>query len=244
MSNQYRKDWAQSDAKEVLRQDLLSGRIDGWTWKKVYYESPNHEDYYRFYNPKNFSANLTRLRKKPSGVYRKASGWKKKDCKARINLRKDVISGRIEGWNWQQVYYEKIGTGGEKNCFLDFYRFYNPEDFKGFLETMRKQVKMGKQDSKIKKNAIDVYMDKQSINVGKLRWDGSAAQKKLRRMVKDREVKGRLPSDMWSSEPAFQQFTLKEFRDHLGHEKKRLRKIEKSDAYAERIRMLSANIRN
>jgi hypothetical protein len=58
---EYKKDWAKSEAKKMLLEDIVSGRIDGWQPKQVY-EDPARHDLYKYYKRENFSTNLRNLR--------------------------------------------------------------------------------------------------------------------------------------------------------------------------------------
>lgn len=60
---QYRNDWARSDAKKILQNDIVEGRIADWQPQRVYKDPERYEMYYKFYKYENFRGNLSRLRK-------------------------------------------------------------------------------------------------------------------------------------------------------------------------------------
>lgn len=66
MSNQknvdYRTDWATSEAKDMLKQDIINKRIEGWRPAAVYNDQLRHY-LYKQYKYDNFVTNLRNLRK-------------------------------------------------------------------------------------------------------------------------------------------------------------------------------------
>lgn len=56
----FQTDWITSKAKEILKEDIISGQINGWTPKEVYHD-PSRYSHYRHYKYENFRTNLNNL---------------------------------------------------------------------------------------------------------------------------------------------------------------------------------------
>lgn len=58
---EYKTDWSTSTAKNQLKQDILDGRIDGWSLRDIYFD-PEWHHLYQLYKRENFTNNPRTLR--------------------------------------------------------------------------------------------------------------------------------------------------------------------------------------
>lgn len=116
----YRTDWGTSEAKEVLKQDILDKRIEGWRPQQVYNDPNRYNDYYRHYEYKNFWTNLNNLRKALKKRLNKADKHRRSyegyiaaraynpnrwdGSEAQTLLRQMVKDKTIENKTFQQIY--------------------------------------------------------------------------------------------------------------------------------------------
>lgn len=115
----YKKDWGKSVAKQQLKEDILSKRIEGWTPKQVYHD-PKRYDLYKHYKYENFRNNLGTLRKSTSkglnnsardaSAYEAYQATRPADTEGKWHrspaqklLRLLVKNKRIEGMKPQQI---------------------------------------------------------------------------------------------------------------------------------------------
>ena len=154
---------------------------------------------------------------------------------AKRQLKKDILDGRIEGWDPKEVYFD---TERHER----FYKWYRRENFTTNLRTLRESITKGLFQAKRDKIAFDAYMASHPLDPEQVRWHGSAAQKLLRRMIRAELIDNMKPREVRAESPLFSAFTLKKFRDHLDHEKVRHWKKMHDEEYAGRVRFLKSQI--
>lgn len=68
---EYRTDWSTSEAKDILKEDIINKRIEGWRPAAVYNDQLRHH-LYKQYKYDNFVTNLRNLRKSIESLHRAA----------------------------------------------------------------------------------------------------------------------------------------------------------------------------
>lgn len=153
---------------------------------------------------------------------------------ARKQLKDDVLSGRIKDWLPKDVYFDP-----ERHSL---YKHYKRDNFTTNLNTLRKSIAKARTEAKRDMVAYEAYKQMHPIDETELRWHRSEAQKLLRYMIRADQIDNMRPSDVRLESPLFMEYSLKQFRDHLNHEKVRHWKKMHDDEYAKRVQFLKAKI--
>ena len=168
-------------------------------------------------------------KKDKQGFYK---DWRSSRAKAK--LIKDIVNGVVpEDADWEDVYEDIFHEDRRRH---ELYANYNPVRFRANLKSIRSSLKkkkiLSEKDSVIFDNTFDLHPRYQ----GEDRWDGSEAQMELRRMVKDGEILGLKPAQIFELHESFQVFDKSVFINALGMEKRRHTKYVDINTYTNRRR--------
>lgn len=149
------------------------------------------------------------------------------------SLKKDILDKRIKGWKPKQVYLDP-------EHFDQFYKYYKYENFRTNLHALRKACEKGVSGAERDQIAFAAHTSSYVPPIGQ--WHRSDAQKLLRRLVQLDMIDGMFPTEIREQEPLFEAYTLKQFRDHLYHEKARHWKKMHEKDYSDRVKFLKATV--
>lgn len=158
---------------------------------------------------------------------------------AKERLKKDIIDQRIDKWKPKEVYFDP-------KRYDQFYKYYKYENFRTNLLTLRKAVTKAHEHAARDQVAFNAFARRDSPAVSdsiqEPRWHQSEAQKALRHLVQTEKIDGMKPADVRKLNPSFMQYSKKQFRDHLQHEKTRHWKKMHNKEYAERVQYLKSMV--
>ena len=134
-----------------------------------------------------------------------------RNSKAKKLLRKDIIKGKCDGKGPQEVYKMRPE-----------YKPYVYERFRDNLRALRAKIKEEQElaafDMAALAHDLAIYPTPDASPHGYPRWAGSEAERKLKLAITEGTHKDMTPLHLHQSEPEFDEFPLRVFRNHLYQE--------------------------
>jgi len=143
----------------------------------------------------------------------KAVPWQHSDAKKA--LTDGILDGTVSGnLSWRQVFAmrEELYTPYKKNFAT------NLRNLRKSLQSLQDRAD---EDQEAVLHDLAAF-PRSTVNArGHSRFDGSEAQRFLKKCIDDGDDEGLFPKDIWLTRLEYQEFPLKVFRDHVSQERRR-----------------------
>lgn len=224
--------WCNSEAKKLLTKDIINKVVKPEMDANVVFRMrPEH----KLYDKTRFKANLKNLRESiASGKHKiKPTGWGQSEAKE--TLRTDILTGIVEPEMLARDVYRMRPE----------YQEYELVNFSTNLDNLRKAIikdigRMQK-DCEWCGHDLQVLFDVRGENwmeEREIQWQQSEAKELLMKAIDNGvhlDTKFE-PKNLWSSESAYMEFTLTEFRKHI-HQEVRARSSRKTRFDKKKLRL-------
>lgn len=202
--------WKESEAKKLLKEDILSGVVTPEMKPKDVYEMRPE---YKLYPLKRFAPNLKNLREsieKEKKKGPKVVPWQ--DSMAKKLLEKDIDEGKVTSNMLPSEVYEMHPE----------YKQYDKKNFGSNLRNLRKSIGKEKERAAFDRAAFlhdrRIHPPAAVTSRGYPRWCGSAAERLLIEDIDNGRHEGIRPERLYRSKSEYQAFPLNVFRDHIYQE--------------------------
>lgn len=150
-----------------------------------------------------------------------AEDWKSSNAKKLF--KQDIRDGKVtRTMKLKQVY-----------AMHDEYKAYKYENFRANLLALKKKIQgnqdRARDDALALEQDLNLYPRAENTSRGYPHWDTSAANRRLKRDFDRGLIDTMTPKQLWRSHEAYQVFSYKLFRKHIGQE---LRKREQSSYWS------------